>query len=150
MSDDEDKLLRLLVGKYIKKGNPMGSKVHDTGRMLAQLAFWCDMRYARGASCQRGHHGMRYRAPRRRSCSSPEAARASRSRFMWGSCPRSSSTCAYDNRQVGRPPKVTPAERRRRMYDRAMEAVNLITEKTVRYAFHIGYSTNVLVGFTRH
>ncbi|KAE8950600.1 hypothetical protein PF010_g33364, partial [Phytophthora fragariae] len=22
MSDDEDKLLRLLVGKYIKKGNP--------------------------------------------------------------------------------------------------------------------------------
>ncbi|KAE8975393.1 hypothetical protein PR002_g25614 [Phytophthora rubi] len=44
MSDDEDKLLRLLVGKYIKKGKPKGSKVHDTGRMLAQLAFWCDMR----------------------------------------------------------------------------------------------------------
>ncbi|KAE9086526.1 hypothetical protein PF010_g20051 [Phytophthora fragariae] len=34
----------LLVGKYIKKGKPKGSKVHDTGRMLAQLAFWCDMR----------------------------------------------------------------------------------------------------------
>ncbi|KAE9112878.1 hypothetical protein PF010_g10279 [Phytophthora fragariae] len=50
MSDDEDKLLRLLVGKYIKKGNPMGSKVHDTGRMLAQLAFWCDMREALAAN----------------------------------------------------------------------------------------------------
>ncbi|KAE9156517.1 hypothetical protein PF005_g33179 [Phytophthora fragariae] len=50
MSDDEDKLLRLLVGKYIKKGNPKGSKVHDTGRMLAQLAFWCDMREALAAN----------------------------------------------------------------------------------------------------
>ncbi|KAE9145840.1 hypothetical protein PF006_g9343 [Phytophthora fragariae] len=50
MSDDEDKLLRLLVGKYIKKGKPKGSKVHDTGRMLAQLAFWCDMREALAAN----------------------------------------------------------------------------------------------------
>ncbi|KAE9275532.1 hypothetical protein PF001_g26538 [Phytophthora fragariae] len=50
MSDDEDKLLRLLVGKYIKKGKPKGSKVHDTSRMLAQLAFWCDMREALAAN----------------------------------------------------------------------------------------------------
>ncbi|KAE8959384.1 hypothetical protein PR001_g30733 [Phytophthora rubi] len=50
MSDDEDKLLRLLAGKYIKKGKPKGSKVHDTGRMLAQLAFWCDMREALAAN----------------------------------------------------------------------------------------------------
>ncbi|KAE9085544.1 hypothetical protein PF010_g20416 [Phytophthora fragariae] len=50
MSDDEDKLLRLLVDKYIKKGKPKGSKVHDTGRMLALLAFWCDMREALAAN----------------------------------------------------------------------------------------------------
>lgn len=46
MSDDDDqaKLLRLLVDKFVKKDKAKGSSAHDTGRKLAQLVFWCDMR----------------------------------------------------------------------------------------------------------
>ncbi|KAL4133020.1 DNA binding [Phytophthora ramorum] len=40
------------------------------------------------------------------------------------------------NRQAGRPQKHTPTERRRRMYERAMEAMNLISGMTMRNAFH--------------
>ncbi|KAE8997189.1 hypothetical protein PF011_g15589 [Phytophthora fragariae] len=43
--DDQDKLLRLLVDKFAKKDKAKASSAHDTGRKLAQLALWCDMRH---------------------------------------------------------------------------------------------------------
>ncbi|KAE9278557.1 hypothetical protein PF008_g28591 [Phytophthora fragariae] len=52
MSDDDDqsKLLRLLVDKFVKKDKAKASSAHGTGRKLAQLAFWCDMRQVLAAN----------------------------------------------------------------------------------------------------